>query len=159
MPSSYGNNSVQYSPLRNNAAKKQHTHRGSTSTSTLESSFCFTYAPLAAVRTLFSIMNMYPSRSKAKSSLQNTKHVKTRDGIHTHAAWIMSAYSYTCMWPSHLAAIKAPKIIVNTVSLTGVENVFLSKSPSNTMVRQILNLLKTVNIGKLSRCVPKSPDI
>lgn len=40
---------------------------------TLESSFCFMYAPLAAVRTLFSIMKTYPSRSNAKSSLQSAK--------------------------------------------------------------------------------------
>lgn len=87
--------------------------------------------------------------------------------------------------PSHLAAMKAPKIIVNTVILIDVEKVFLqrgikkwnvsyqhgsfpgvntftlnaaeemkswtylSKIPSNTMVSKILNLLKTVNMGKL----------
>lgn len=54
---------------------------------TLESSFCFTYAPLAAVRTLFSIMNTYPSRSKAKSALQSKKRHRTwQKKNHTRAS-------------------------------------------------------------------------
>lgn len=57
---------------------------------TLESSFCFTYAPLAAVRTLFSIMNTYPSRSKAKSALQSKKR---------HRTWQKKSHTCLCIKP------------------------------------------------------------
>lgn len=93
---------------------------------TLESSFCFTYAPLAAVRTLFSIMNTYPSRSKAKSALQSKKRHGTWQRItHVPLHKARSGWQCLCMWPSHLAAMKAPKIMVNTVILMEVEKVFL----------------------------------
>lgn len=94
----------------------------------MESSFCFTYAPLAAVRTLFSIMKTYPSRSNAKSALQEHKRVKVKTHAHTRCACKVDNVGMWCilaMWPSHLAAIKAPKIMVNTVIFIGVEKVFL----------------------------------
>lgn len=36
---------------------------------TFESSFCFTYAPFAAVKTSLTRIKIYPSRSNAKSEL------------------------------------------------------------------------------------------
>lgn len=79
---------------------------------------------------------------------------------------------------TYLAAMNAPRIIVNTVSWTGLENFFLSKvthskgvqswtrgrpqslgvrpsylsrNPSANMVNRMENLLRTVNMGKLAK--------
>lgn len=92
---------------------------------TLASSFCFTKAPLAAVRMLFSIMNAYPSRSKAKSALQNTEKCYKHWVIFHFPSCVMIACRSGKWGSSHLAAIKAPKIIVTTVSLIEAEKVFL----------------------------------